>query len=87
LLFHWGLSGAKLAGDDYERFVIELRGNAMRITNDDYTPIELLSELTSRSTSHCAEPESFFKGEKKKHTGRQEAIDQPPRLVVGDYLG
>lgn len=39
----------------------------MRITNDDYTPIELLSELTSRSTSHCAEPESFFKGEKKKH--------------------
>jgi len=39
----------------------------MRITNDDYTPIQLVSELSARETCRWNKDGDFFVGERKKH--------------------
>lgn len=39
----------------------------MRITNDDYSPIQLVSELSTRETCKWHGPGNFFVEEKAKH--------------------
>ena len=56
--------------DDLKLFDSE---SLMRITNDDYTPIEILSELAARDTSKCPSPRNFFEDEQAKHDWLVEA--------------